>query len=78
MDVPGEGEELLAVEHGDGLLPHRLGGLLQVQGGRHRDVKDIVSPGGPFCHQGFEHLGRVDPQILGHRHSVRGLAVPVG
>ena len=75
---PVRGEELLAGEHGDGLLPHRLGGLLQVQGSRHRDVKDIVSPGGPFCHQGFEHLGRVDPQILSHRHSVRGPRRPRG
>ena len=78
VDIAGQGEQVPAVEHGDGLLPHRLGRFFQVQRVRHRDVKDIVSPGCPPGHQRLEDPLRVLPQGAGHRHPVGGLAVPVG
>ena len=66
MDVSGEGQQIPAGQHGDGFFPHRLGRFLQVQGRPHRDVKYIVPPGGPLCHQGLEHRRRILAQQAGH------------
>ena len=73
MDVTGKGQQFLLVEHGNGLLSHRLSRLFQVQSILHGDVKHIDSLGGAPGHQGFEHALRVLAQGTGytcpvHRH----------
>ena len=70
MDVAGEGQQLLLMDHGDGLLPHRLGRLFQVQGVPHGDVEHIISPGGPTGHQRLEHALRVLAHRPGHGDTV--------
>ena len=60
---------------------NRLGGLFQVQGGGHGDVKDVVVPGSATGHQGLEHRRRVLAHGLGHGDAVYGavlMGVAVG
>ena len=78
VDIAGEGEQLLLVEHGNGLLPHCLCRLLQVQTVPHGDVKNIEGIGGPPGHQSFEHALRVLAQRPGHSHAVHGHALLMG
>ncbi len=44
VDVAGQGQQLAAGNHGDGLLPHRRGGLLQVQLLGHGHHEHVVLP----------------------------------
>ena len=70
MDIARQGQQLLLGQHGDGLLPHCLGCLFQVQIFRHRNVEHIVPAAGALCHQGLEHLLRVLIQIRRHGDTI--------
>ena len=72
MDVARQGQQLLGRQHGHGLFPRRLCGLFQIQGGLHRDIKDVIAARRPLCHQGFEHRRRLLAQQPGHRRAVGG------
>ena len=70
MDIPGKGQQFLLGDHGDGLLPHSLGSLLQIKVFRHGDIEYIVIPAGCLGHQRLEHLLHVLSQTGCHRHAV--------
>ena len=69
-DIPGDGVDLRNVKQLDGLLPHRFGGLLQIQIFRHRHFKYIDALGGSPGHQRLEPPGRVLSQRLGHMDAI--------
>ena len=77
-DVAGEGGEFLDVDHLDGLLPHGLGRLFEVQLGEDGHHKDVVGLGGPPGHQGLVDLTGVPAQDGGHRGPVHRLPFVVG
>ena len=66
MNVSGQGEQLTQGQHGHSLLPHGLGGFLEIQLLGHWDHEHVMIARLPGGDQRLEHAIRVLPQQSGY------------
>ena len=59
MNVSGQGQQLLLMNHGDGLFIGSPGGFFQIQFIRHRNHENINLPGFSPGDEGFEYPVRI-------------------
>ena len=77
MDIPGQRQQLLRLQHIHRFFTDRGGGLFEIQLGGGGDHEHIIPAGLSRCDQRFEHAVRAKAETLGHLHARQRVPVVI-